>query len=172
MAALPTRPTNGPSALAPWTTSKANTAVPHESSTYPSAPLSTVNSPHQSEISSTERTIVDAITPPTLTEKHVSTAGGPNHAGVDAERQVGVSTGAEIKLSQKRKWFLLLIFSIAQVSQDFLFRSSSLFNVFKVIDRSKVSRCGQLRWPLCLYRRHPPRPQHPLRIVFLGHRKS
>ena len=84
----------------------------------------------------------------------------------EAEKQEGPN-GAEIKLSQKRKWFLLFIFSVAQVRIHGYprVRGSGL------TEPTLVPRRGQLFRVVRLHRRHPYRPRYPVSIVVVDHRE-
>ena len=77
---------------------------------------------HESNQYGPDETVVD-LHHPVQEKKHTgSAANAPSESRMTGTEERGVpeaeaveNRGAEIKLSQKRKWFLLLIFSVAQV---------------------------------------------------------
>lgn len=78
----------------------------------------------------------------------------------DYEAREEGARGAEVKLSQGRKWFSLFIFSVAQVSlHDLLCRTGIGIGFEERLNSdSVVSRCGLLFRSIRIHRCHPQRP--------------
>ena len=71
--------------------------------------------PNVSDTFSGSETVVDLAVPSKSGNKLLKAEEAVAAPVADAEAQREGPKGAEIKLSQRRKWFLLLVFSVAQV---------------------------------------------------------
>jgi len=131
-----------------------------------SATMSTLRSADQEgDLQSPDRTVVDLTAQANGSEKLPKTNGSSADALAKAEAQKQGPRGAEIKLSQTRKWFLLFVFSVAQVCNPLL---RCQFMLMKV----PVPGRAIIQWTLRLHRRHPHRSRYPVRVFILDHRKS